>query len=260
MPAHGREERRFGSFSLVHLRLLSVSCLSELSVSSSLCDEIAVLRRKIQRINRGRVLFLDETAVRMSEAETHTLVLPGEQQYVIATETSAYSKRFDMIACINRDKGFVPCIYTPKERSGAGAKGINTEMLIDYIHNTLGQETAAMDNPPLTLVLDRASIHNEERILEAFRERGGHVLEILKMPANAAKRLSPLDNALFHDWKQAVRKHGPLTLRNIEQVMSDEWNNISPKKIDAHYKHCGLTRRRDVYADCPDPASHLHNS
>jgi hypothetical protein len=206
-------------------------------VSASLCDDIAKLRRKLQRMSKERVLFLDETAVRLSEAPTSTIVLPGEQAYVLVTETESYSKRFDMIACINGSKSFAPCIYTPKERSDAGVRGINTEMLLDYIYSTLGQETAALDNPPLTLVVDRARIHNEEKVLEAFRERGGHVMSVLKMPTNAAKRMSPLDNALFHDWKEAIRKHGPLTMRNISQVMADEWNNISSDKIAAHYRH-----------------------
>jgi hypothetical protein len=103
---------------------------------------------------------------------------------------------------LQRQTSVRSCIYTPKERSAAGVKGINTEMLVDYILNTLGQETWALDKPPLILVVDRARIHNEEKVMEAFRERGGHVTQLLKMPPMAAKRLSPLDNALFHDWKK----------------------------------------------------------
>jgi DDE superfamily endonuclease len=205
------------------------------------------------------VLFLDETAVRLSEAPTHTLVAPGEQEYVLATETSSYSKRFDMIACVSRERTFAPCIYSPSERKQEGARGVNTEMLQNYILSTLGQETAALDNPPLTLVLDKASIHSEEKILEAFRERGGHVTEIMRMPPNAAKRMSPLDNALFHDWKEAVRRRCPLTLRSIQQVMADEWNNITAEQIRPHFEHCGLTPHSDVYADCPHPSIHTHH-
>jgi len=218
------------------------------------------MRRKLQRISKDRVLFLDEVAVRLSEAPTGTIVLPGEQPYVLATDTSSYAKRFDMIACINGSRVFAPVIYTPKERADAGVKGINTEMLVDYILSTLGQETAALDYPPLTLVFDRARIHNIERVREAFNERGGHVVYYEFMPAMAAKRLSPLDNALFHDWKEAIRKHGPLTLRNIQQVMADEWNRITASLIAAHYKHCGLTGYTDVYSDCPAPAAHKHAS
>jgi hypothetical protein len=229
-------------------------------VTSSHCDEIATVRRKLQRISKDRVLFLDETAVRLSEAETSTIVLPGETKYVIVEDDTSYAKRFDMIACINGGQVFAPCIYTPKERSDAGVKGINTEMLVDYILNTLGQETWALDRAPLTLVVDRSRVHNIERMMEAFKERGGHVMDIILMPSKAAKRLSPLDNALFHDFKQAVRKHGPLTLRNIEQVMSDEWNRITGEQIKSHYHHCGLVCYTDVYRDCPLPRQHHHSS
>jgi len=229
-------------------------------VSASLCDDIAQLRRKLQRIDKSRVLFLDETAVRLSEAPTRTLVLPGKREYVLATDTSSYAKRFDMIACISGKRTFAPTIYSPKERSDAGVKGINTEMLVDYILNTLGQETAALDHPPLTLVLDRARIHNIEKVRDAFNERGGHVVYYQLMPPMSAKRVSPLDNSLFHDWKEAIRRRCPLTLNNIQQVMADEWNNISPRLIAAHYKHCGLTGHTNVYADCPAPVAHKHAS
>ena len=52
------------------------------------------------------------------------------------TETETYSKRFDMIACINGSKTFAPVIYAPSERAQSGVKGINTEMLLDYIYST----------------------------------------------------------------------------------------------------------------------------
>ena len=168
------------------------------------------------------------------------------------------AKRFDMIACISGDRLFAPSIYSPSDRSDAGVKGINTEMLIDYIHNTLGQETAAIDDPPLLLVVDRARIHNIDKVLEAFRERGGHVTDVLLMPPQAAKRMSPLDNALFHDWKQAIRQRAPLTVKNTAQIMNDEWNNLSIKKLKAHYKHCGLTSSHVPYSDCPDHHAHQH--
>lgn len=224
------------------------------------CDAIATVCRKLQRIAKDRVLFLDETDVRLSEAPTTTIVLPDETKYVLVEDDSSYAKRFDMIACVNGEQVFAPCIYTPKERSDAGVKGINTEMLVDYILNTLGQETWSLDRAPLTLVLDRSRIHNIEAMRDAFNERGGHVMDIILMPIKAAKRLLPLDNALFHDWKQAIRMRGSLTLRTMEQVMADEWNKITNERIKAHYHHCGLTGYTDVYHDCPLPRQHKHNN
>lgn len=216
------------------------------------------MRRKLQRISKDRVIFLDETAVRLSEAPTSTLVLPDQQPYVLATETSAYSKRFDMIACCNSKQVFPPMIFTPAERSDSGVRGINKTMLIKYIQDILAQQVGALDKYPVFLVLDRAAIH-KGNLLQEFHDMGCQDLkDILLMPANAAKRMSPLDNSLFHDWKERVRKRCPLTLDNIEQVMADEWNNISAEKIQAHYKHCGLTDSQDVYSDCPHPDIHAH--
>ncbi len=82
------------------------------------------------------------------------------------------------------------------------------------------------------------------------------------MPTKAVKRMSPLDNALFHiiTWKERVRKHDPLTEDNIVQVMSNEWNNVSQCYIQSQYRKCGLVGYTNPYFDCPSPASVNHIS
>lgn len=216
------------------------------------------MRRKLRCIGPNRLLFLDETALRLSEAPTHTIVLPGEKAYVLATETSSYSRRYDMIACCVGDQVLLPKIFTPKERSDASVRGINGPMLQQFIDDTLAQAVEGLDRYPLTLVLDRAPIHKDvNTLLQAFRDRGSECIkEIVLLPPNAAKRLSPLDNSLFHDWKQECRKHCPAMGNTILRIMSDAWNKMDPK---AHYKHCGLTKNKDVYFDCPAPALHRHD-
>jgi hypothetical protein len=230
-------------------------------VLPSLCDSIAALRRKIQVVGSDHVLFLDETAMRVSEAPTHTIVLPGESAYVVVDETTSYAKRFDMIACCSGKELLPPIIYSPSERADAGVKGVNNKMLVTYIQNVLAQACGALDRYPLYLVLDRATCHNEKNILEAFHDNGCQdVVEIWKMPTQAAKRMSPLDNSLFHDWKERVRRRAPIHESNIEQLMADEWNNLPPRLLHSHYKHCGLIRWQEPYSDCPQPSSHVHNT
>jgi hypothetical protein len=217
------------------------------------------MRRKLQRISKDRVIFIDETALRLSEAPTHTLVLPGEQAYVLATETSSYSKRYDMIACCVGDRVLLPKIFTPAERAGADVRGINRAMLLQFVDDVLAQAAEGLDRYPLTLVLDRASIHkNLDALRQAFRDRGSEsIKDILLMPPNAAKRMSPLDNAMFHDWKEECRKLCPATARTIQRIMNDKWMKM---KLEPHYKHCGLTSSKDLYFDCPAPALHRHGS
>ena len=210
-------------------------------------------------MSKANVLFLDETHLKLNGAPTQTLVAPGETEYVVVEDTSLYAKRYDMIACITSKEVLPPIIYTPNERKELKVKGIRTKLLITYIQHTLAPAAGALDRYPLYLVIDNATCHNRSQILEAFHDNGCQSLvDILFMPTQAAKRMSPLDNSLFHEWKERVRNRHPITEKNIVQLMSDEWNHIPPQHLSHYYKHCGLTGRGNVYFDCPQPSVHKH--
>lgn len=133
-------------------------------------------------------------------------------------------------------------------------------MLLEYIRNLLAQAAGALDTYPLILVVDRATIHNEQKIIDEFHDWGcQELVEVVKMPPAAAKRLSPLDNALFNMWRQRVLDGGPLTKSNIKNRMINAWASLSASDIRKQYRHCGLVRGTDVYFDCPNPAIHNHN-
>jgi hypothetical protein len=228
------------------------------TVKSETCDAIANIRKKIQRISKNKILFMDEVSVKLNEQQNYTIVLPGEKPNVIATDTTSYSKRFDMIACCNGERVLPPIIFTPKDRISQGVKGITKQMLETAVDSILAQAVGALDVFPVTLVVDKASIHKRD-IIQVFHDRGCQDLqEVLIMPTQAAKRLSPLDNALFHIWKENIRKHAPLTEDNVVQVMSNEWNKISDRYIRSQYRKCRLMRHQNVYDDCPAPTVHQH--
>jgi DDE superfamily endonuclease len=230
-------------------------------VSPELCDSIADLRRKIQTVGAQHVLFLDEVPFKLSETESHTLVLPGESAYVEVDDTSSYAPRYDMIAACSETEVLPQLIFTPSERDALGVRGINQKMLIKYIQDILAQACGALDRYPLYLVLDRASIQNEQKIVEAFHDNGcQELVEVWKMPPKAAKRMSPLDNALSHHWKERVRKLGKVSKNNALQRMADEWNNLPPSLLRSQYRYCGLVRWQDPYFDCPQPSVHQHGS
>jgi hypothetical protein len=232
-----------------------------LEVSYELCDSIAELRRKIQKAGADHVLFLDEVPFKVNEAPSHTIVLPGETAYIEVEEDSAYAARFDMIACCTSTEVLPPIIFSPEDRAALGQSGINHKMLIKYIQDILAQACGALDRYPLYLVLDRASIHNKEKILEAFHDNGcQELVDLWKMPPKAAKRMSPLDNALFHHWKERIRNGEQITKNNIVTRMADEWNKLPAWLIRSQYRHCGLLRWQDLYFDCPQSAVHRHSN
>jgi hypothetical protein len=222
-----------------------------------MCEQIAAVRRKFQRIGTHRILVLDETNRRVGDAECYTITLPGEPSFIRSDETAKYAPRYDMIACCTSREVLPPMIYSPKERG----KGINTAMLLEYIRNLLAQAAGALDRYPLYLLLDQATIHSEQQLLQEFHDWGcQELVEIIKMPTAAAKRLSPLDNALFNCWRQLVLDGPPLTRSNIKQRMADAWNRLPSSLLLKQYRKCGLMRHQDVYFDCPNPAVHKHHS
>jgi hypothetical protein len=224
-------------------------------VSVDACEQIAAVRRKLQRIGKHHILFLDETHKREGDVDNLSIVLPGESPYIETSSTSSYAKRFDMIACISGRTTLPPIIYSPAERD----KGVTRQMLLEYIHNLLAQSAGALDVYPLILLVDRAPIHTEAEMLQEFQDSGCQELtEVIRIPTASAKRLSPLDNSLFNVWRQRVLADGPLTVANIKQRMSAAWESITEADIHAQYKHCGLMRGQDVYFDCPDPITHHH--
>jgi hypothetical protein len=227
-------------------------------VSTEICEEIAALRRKIQRTSKKRILFIDEVGIKLNESEEFTLVFPGEESYLEVTDTTSYAARYDMIAFINGESVLPPVIFTPKDRRDIGVDGITKKMLHKSIEDIYAQAVGGLNEYPIFLLADKASIHKKD-LLQAFHDMGCQdIKDVWLMPTQAAKRMSPLDNALFHIWKDRVRKHAPLTQDNVIHWMTYEWMNLEKEIIHSQYHKCLLFYNQDPYADCPDPFSHQH--
>jgi hypothetical protein len=227
------------------------------AVSVQFCDEIARLRRKFRRIGAKHLLFLDETGRREGETANYTIVLPGYKAFLRSSNVTSYAPRYDMIAVTANDRVLLPTIFSPTDRQAESAKGINGKMLLKFIDDVLAQAVEGLNRYPLTLILDRATIHrNTDAILQAFRDRSCYAIkDIIILPPLTAKRLSPLDNSMFAQWKRECHERGPLTRNTVKRVMNDAWSHLDPAP---YYRHCGLTGHRDVYFDCPDPLQHKH--
>jgi hypothetical protein len=220
---------------------------------------MATFRRWAKTIDKSRLIFLDETHLRVGEAPRTTLVMPGEKPFVVVADNTNYAPRYDMIACCTGQEVLPSIIYSPTDRKGREVKGIRASMVNQYIDSILAQAVRTLDRYPMYLVCDRSNAHNAQQMKEAFIDRGcGEVVEIKFMPALGAKRLSPLDNGIFGYWKNKCRQHPLITSANIIHVMSSEWEKIPPSLLFSCYQHCALTCRRDVYSDCPLPHLHQH--
>lgn len=253
---------RFLSFLFFSLIVFGVFCFLFFvlkKVSYDFCCDIAAFRCWARRLRLRHLLVWDESALHVGEAPSTTLVEAGQTPLVLVEENSAYAERYDIIMVISYNRVLPPMIYGPADRKALRVDGINTQMILTYITNLLAQAIAALDVYPMYLLLDRAAVHNSERMMEAFLDGGCQcVKEIRKYPPKAAKRLSPLDNTLIHTWKENCRARYPITRSNIKQVMNDSLFAIPQSQIKSFFRHCGYTAHHFLYYDCPLPQHHKH--
>lgn len=223
-----------------------------------LCNEIASLRRKLRRVPKRNIIFVDESQLRLNDCPSSTLVAPGENACAVVYNDTSYATRYDIIGFVNSEQVFSPMIYGPEERKQWGSKGITSNMFNTFIEDYLARSIAALDQYPLVLCCDKSNAHNAEKIKESF-ENGlcFEISEIIYLPTASAKRISPLDNELWADWKRRCRLHN-LSPSNIKQVMSDEWEQTATNKLQHYYKRCIGTARSSPYFDCPLPSQHQH--
>ena len=223
------------------------------------CVDIAKTRSLIRRVPQNKLLVLEETHCRTNIVPTHTLVLPGESPEVEVVDTGKYAHRIDMFACVHIS-GVLPAqTYTPPERRQLDVKGLNAAVFSHYISEVLGPAVSELGQPSYVLVLDKASIHkSHKRIIDAFARCGVVIERIIQYPTASAKRLSPLDNCLFHLWKDKVRGRCPIPENDFPSIMIEDWNSLTPAQIKAEYKNCGYYRDRNLYFDCPKPSVHMH--
>ncbi|CAF3491093.1 unnamed protein product [Rotaria sp. Silwood2] len=218
-----RTIRRCGQNSGIKYKKTIKRTYTEMSDIS--CDAIAKLRRKLQRVSINEVIFIDETHVKIDEVPRKTLVAPA----------------------IVGNRVLPPIIFTPEDRRTRNVKGINSDLFIEFIENVLCPSITELDPCPMYLVSDKSNIHNASKIEQAFRNVGYTGLtEVLILPTQAAKRVSPLHNTLFHEWKERIRKHSLLAEETLSTTMINEWYNTNEENIKHHYDHCAITGpRRD---------------
>lgn len=165
-----------------------------------------------------------------------------------------------MIACIDFNGVFTPFIISPEMRKAVKAKGVTSVMLVQYIHDKLASEVGQLPIRNRVLVYDKANIHSDSKVMEAFQSKHVPLNRVFKLPTASAKRASPLDNNLFNEWKLRIRKSAPVTKENIKQLMIDCWRQTSIESIHKYYHNCVLMRGSDAYFDCPNPVDHQHVS
>ena len=134
------------------------------------------------------------------------LAAPGRTARVKASKPQSYEPRVDFVGAISVDGPLAAMTMTSSERKEAKIKGIRKPQMKRFLRENLAPwlEDGAI------VVLDKGLNLKPSEVKEELKEGGaGDVKDVWILPTGTAKHISPLDNCLWHDLKEEVRKRSP---------------------------------------------------
>ncbi|CAF3229703.1 unnamed protein product, partial [Rotaria sp. Silwood2] len=214
--------------------------------------EIGKFRKFLQQISNDRLIFIDEIAIYGIMPPLRTLVAPGHQSFVIVDKLSAYAERFDFIGAINGSKPIACMTSTPVDRKAKDIQSVRKEVIHEWIVKSLAPAINRLNIDYVYLICDRSRAHNLAEMMQAFiMGKSKSVINVHYMPTASAKYISPLDNPIWHSFRETVRIQHPLTISNLPSILSRTFYSLSRDQIINAYRKCAITYGTDVFYDQP---------
>jgi len=208
------------------------------------------LRRKLQRIAKRRIVFIDQSNIELGAKRTRALCVEGQEAKVAVSQGQWYPKRVDMMAAISYDDVLGIETSGPTKRRREKRKGYRKIDVLNFIRLRLAKKLPKLRVPNMTFCMDKALKISQEEVLDALKDGGCTVVEhVVVLPTASGKHLSPLDNCLWHQVKHRIREAQPHTEHATEQAIKAAFKAITAEQIHAYYRHCSLTRGQNVNKD-----------
>jgi len=71
------------------------------------------------------------------------------------------------------------------------------------------------------------------------------------MPTASGKYIAPLDNPIWHTYKEIIRSQHPITTTNLPSLLSQIFLLLSKQQIKNAYRKCAIVRGANVFYDQP---------
>jgi hypothetical protein len=189
---------------------------------------------------------MDQSAMRFGEGELKSIVPPGSSALVNSPVHTLYLPRVDIVGAISCDTPLAIRIMTPEQRKMLGVKGWRKEHVLGYLKRQLAPSVNQLEGDVFAIVVDKALRISPKDVVDAMHAGGCRRAKFAwLMPTAAAKYISPLDNNLWHEWKERVRKRKPKSVPGLAYIMRQEWWQQSTENICSYYRHCGLMQHAD---------------
>jgi hypothetical protein len=223
-------------------------------------ENVAGFRRKCQRVDKNRLVFIDGTGMRSEPRKLRALAPRGTTPRVKAEKHEKYEPRVDMWGAIAYSGPLVCQTLTSQQRKKVvnertkkkGVKGYTKSLVKKFLKTKLAPKIKELKGVPI-LCMDKGLAFKEEEVKEAVHDGGAtNLQDVWLFPTNTAKFVSPLDNNLWHGLKGRVRARNPATENGTARILQREFMATQSKEIKNYYRHCSLTTRTDPYQDLMD--------
>ena len=141
-------------------------------------------------------------------------------------------------------------VLTLDERKRVDVKGYTKERVLKWFCKTLALNIQALHRKGIVVVVDKAlSMKPEEA--KAALVAGGCIedVQVWVMETIIAKHCSPLDNTIWHEWKDRVRAQQPVSENSLLRTIQRQWHAIPSAHVTNYYRKCALTWGSDATRD-----------
>lgn len=212
-------------------------------------ETVVKFRKKCAKVAKRKLVFIDATGMRAEPRPKRGLAAPGKAARVKASRAESYEPRVDFVGAIGIKGPLAAMAMTSSDRKEENIKGIRKPQMKRFLRDELAPNL--VDNA--IVVLDKGLNFKVDEVKDALAEGGADDVEdVWILPTGTAKHVSPLDNCLWHELKEKVRKKSPGDEDETAKVMEDLFMKLSGKQVERHFHHCALTSRSDPYKGLDD--------
>jgi hypothetical protein len=216
-------------------------------LGSTYRDNVIAFRRKCQRVGIKKLVFVDQTNINESYRRGYGLALKGKQAKVATRKPSRYTPRVDVMGACVGDHVLDLDVLTPTGRKRCGVKGYTKSRVLSWFRNTLAKNIVALHREGVVVVVDKALSMKPEEAEGALVAGGcSNQVQVWVMETGIAKHCSPLDNSLWHEWKDRVRAEAPISESSLCRIIQRRWHGLPSNHVSNYYRKCALTQHADV--------------
>jgi hypothetical protein len=215
-------------------------------------EGIAAIRRKLQRVDKKRVLCIDQTGVKESLRSLYSLAPSNTPARIRIRKSASYSPRFDVCGAILGDRTLPAEVLTPAYRKEHGVGGYTKPLLLEFLEQKVAPQLVELDRQGMIVCLDKGLAPTQQEVRDALAA-GGYtaVEEVILYPTDTGKHLNPLDNTLWRPFKDRIRQAAPTTEQEVLTAIDNSWSAVTAEEISNHYHKCALYPGQDPFTERP---------